>query len=66
MRSIHLKTQIELMFINISENEEKYINNFKEIIHQVSKKCEMPLTVGGGIDNFKLIDEMLTQARIKF
>ena len=47
----------ELMFINISD-EEKYINNFKDIIHQVSKKCEMPLTVGGGINNFKLIDEM--------
>ena len=47
----------ELMFINISD-EEKYKSNFKDIIHQVSKKCEMPLTVGGGINNFKLIDEM--------
>ena len=47
----------ELMFINISD-QKKYINNFKNIIQQVSKKCEMPLTVGGGINNFELIDEM--------
>ena len=32
----------ELMFINISD-QKKYINNFKNIIQQVSKKCEMPL-----------------------
>ncbi len=47
----------ELMFINISD-EKKYKNNFKDIIHQVSKKCEIPLTVGGGINNLELIDEM--------
>ena len=47
----------ELMFINISD-EENYQVNFKDIIYQVSKKCEMPLTVGGGMNNLKLIDEM--------
>ena len=47
----------ELMFINISD-EENYQINFKDIIYQVSKKCEMPLTVGGGMNNLKLIDEM--------
>ena len=47
----------ELMFINISD-EENYQVNFKDIIHQVSKKCEMPLTVGGRMNNLNLIDEM--------
>ncbi len=47
----------ELMFINISD-EENYHINFKDIISQVSKKCEMPLTVGGRINNLNLIDEM--------
>tara|TARA_B100000902_G_C27312471_1_gene919221 strand:+ start:2927 stop:3688 length:762 start_codon:yes stop_codon:yes gene_type:complete len=47
----------ELMFINISDDK-KYKNNFKDIIKQVSKKCEIPLTVGGGINNLETIDEI--------
>lgn len=47
----------ELMFINISD-ENKYIDNFKDIISSISKNCEMPLTVGGGINDLNLAEQM--------
>lgn len=48
----------ELVFLNISENKNYFIE-FKNIIKRAAKKCSMPMTVGGNIKSLKDVREML-------
>ncbi len=48
----------ELVFLNISQNKNYFIE-FKNIIKKASKKCLMPMTVGGNIKNLEDVREML-------
>tara|TARA_B100001063_G_scaffold244815_1_gene278663 strand:- start:378 stop:1145 length:768 start_codon:yes stop_codon:yes gene_type:complete len=48
----------ELVFLNISQNKDYFIE-FKNIIKVASKKCSMPMTVGGNIKNLEDVREML-------
>lgn len=54
----------ELVFININKNRFKSKELFK-ILSIASKNCFIPLTVGGGIDSLKKIEELLNSGADK-
>ena len=48
----------ELMILDISKNK-KNIEKFSFFVNEISKKCFVPVTVGGGINNISIADNYM-------